>query len=252
MNFYKLVMKEIKGSRWTMLLFLILTVFWHLFLLAKTGKWHEETYLTLGLIPYFVLPLWVLGNMLHMIHSEWNSNTIYLLLSLPIRGWAVTGSKIVASVIELVILGLLAGISFMLFFGSNFLSYIAVHNDGVPLTWMLSPAALAAFFYILVTFICLVLAQFSYLVSRLVGRFRGLIIAATAFVLFWIFMRLGGMLSPLFEWVPDFSFKTWTSINNVINVGSETLNSAPIAAVVFLTVLVFIAGSIFYDKNIEV
>lgn len=252
MSFIKLVYKEIKGSRLVSMLFIALVVLWHIILLTRMEVWGEEIVLGLVWMPAFVLPLWVLGNMFQILHTEWSTNSIYLLLSLPQRGWKILGAKWIANVIDFLILGILSLLSILLFFGIRIMEFIERHNPGVPLKLFIIVGLQLIFYYLLAVMILMVLVQFAYITGRMVERFKGLVAGVTVFVGLWLYARLGVLLAPLFEWVPDMGIRTWYVTGNVVHLGMEKINSAPLASVVLLTFLLFIFGAWLFDRYIEV
>jgi len=251
MTFGKLVLKEIKGSRLTAVIFAVLVVLWHFFLLTRTAVWGAEV-IPLAAMPFFLPPLWVFGTMLYMLHTEWNTHSIYLLLSLPVRGWYILGAKLVAALVDLLILGAVALASFWLTFGRALTVMLREFAAGIPYPWLISLALKIFLVYLLSVIVVLVVGQFSYLSSRLVSRFSGVLMGAAFFVQLWLLVRLGALLSPLFKWVPDLAFRDWTERGGVIQVNTTVIDTAPIAAVLFLTAAIFLFGSWLLENEIEV
>ena len=249
----KLTWKELNGIRMITMMFAVLVVLWQLFLLTRVGVWPQDNLPLLAAAPFFLIPVGVIIGMLYMFHMEWSTNTIYLLLSLPVRGWKVLMSKLLAALGIFVTLNLVTTISFWLTFGRDFFDDLVRFQEGVPTEWL---AALAIKFicgYLLTMVVTIIMYQFAYLASRLVNRFNGLLLTVTLLVQIWLFVRVGGGLAPLFEWVPDFTLRGWYHMgNDVVRVSNQVINSAPLVVIFLLTCLVFTLSSWIYEREIEV
>lgn len=252
MKFGKLVWKELKGSRLTVVVFIVLVVLWYVFLLTRVGVWPQSSITGMATLPFLLLPLWVIGSMLYMFHMEWSTNSIYLLLSLPVRGWKVLAAKLTAALVDMLLLGVVSFMSFWLMFGYQLWQEIQPFQEGVPVQWVISLGLKFLLGYLFFVVVALVTAQLSYLTSRLVSRFNGLLLGATFFVQFWLFVRLGGLLAPFFTWLPDITLRGWYTSGGVVHVSTEILETGPFIIVLLLTAGFFAFSAWLYEKEIEV
>ncbi|MDI6907245.1 MAG: hypothetical protein QMC81_07160 [Thermoanaerobacterales bacterium] len=246
MAFRRLLMKEIRASALPAGVFAVPAVVWYLFLASRAGVWGPHDIASYGFMPLLLLPVWAAGTAYYGLHVEWNTNTSQLLLSLPLRGWTTIGAKALAVQIGFTALSLLC------------VAGLALVAPGAVRELAVGPYAWTAPFWLCVgywlfTVVAVVVGQFTFLAGRMVPRFRGPASGTAFFVASWLMFRLGALLSPLFHWVPDVTLRTVNMVGeNVAQVSTSTVNTAPIAAVLFLTAGLFALNGWFLEREVEV
>lgn len=202
----------------------------------------------LGYIAFWVMLMAGLAGLMPVISSfrilggEWNNNTIYLTLSLPVKGDAVLGSKLLAlltqyviGTLAVVLSGILLGFSFTPDFGE----LLKMNYSSIPWGVYFSLYLLGvAFFAYLAS-----LAFLSQILGRMVSRFQNL---ATAFIFIGLWLVIKNLdfyiadilsLDKIFLLTPD---KIW------INIFSWSFT------ILFIqSLLIFTAAVIAYNRKIE-
>ncbi len=211
MNFWQLWKKDLNGFVWNsaffMALFILLVDL--VFGRRKNVLWVPDDIHKLHLIhdwespfgipgtPVIVLTLWGIGMAVYTLQKEWSSKAIFLLKSLPIKGYQVLGAK-------------LAGIV------SGVLMVIPLSLGIYLLTWHERLACfkmpmLTAVYFGFVIILCLLtiiiyfatIVQFAFLIGQLVHRFR-FVISVTALLFVLKFLDIIGMIwIPLLKRIPD-------------------------------------------------
>jgi hypothetical protein len=248
MAFRRLLLKEIKGSALPAGGFAVLALLWYLFLASRVGIWDTNHVNSLAFLPLLALPVWAAGTAYYGLHAEWSTNTSQLLLALPLRGWTTAGAKALAVQLGFTALSLLC-IGGLALVAPDALRDL--YDPYGPQPWA-KPFWIYAGYW-LFTVVAVVVGQFTFLAGRMVPRFRGPASGVAFFVVSWLLFRLGALLSPLFAWVPDVSFRTCGMVGeNVVQVSTSTVNTAPVATVLFLTAGLFALNGWFLEREVEV
>ncbi|HEX3044237.1 MAG TPA: hypothetical protein VHY08_05745, partial [Bacillota bacterium] len=196
--FKKLWIKELKGViLLPTLVAMALTIAFHIYLRTRSGVWPSQAILALGGLPMILPLIWPLIMGMLTFHFEWNTNSIYLLLSLPVKGHTVIAAKSTALLTGIVglILTTLGSYALLLAPLGNLLQYWN-WSDFFKIILILGIYLLAILMFFIIT------SQFAYLVSRLVPRLKGLVLVFALIFSYWISGKLGQWLNPVLSWIP--------------------------------------------------
>lgn len=167
--------------------------------------------------------------------QEWNNNTIYLMMSLPVGGGMILGSRLTALLTQYILGTLVVGVVGMLLaigmFPDDFGYYLKLsmpYWDEAFLVYLLTIMVLA--YFISISF-------FSQIIGKLVNRFSGLITLVTFFGTLWL---SGEAMSLLWGQVSLGPQDLSTQLL-AVSVGQITL-----VAAVIMTLAVLI-----YDRRVE-
>jgi hypothetical protein len=211
MSFWQLWKKEMNGIIWNsaflgaLLIVLVDLVFdrrknvlWFPDDIHKLNSVHEwETPFGIPGTPLIVLTLWGIGMALYTLHHEWTNKSIYLLMSLPIKGYKVLGAKIAG-----VFCGVLAiiplSVGIYLFTWHEKLAHFKV------------PALTAWYFGLTLVFVLLVIifffamiGQFAYFITKLIKRFRVIVFIVAIYSVLKFLDVLAMIGNPLLQRIPD-------------------------------------------------
>jgi hypothetical protein len=223
--FWQLLRIDLHALQFTMMLFGVITVVWDIFLFTRVGRWEEALPLGLSFIPLSFLPLWIVWDAIQSYRSEWNSGSIYLMLSLPTSGWKLALSKLVAAWISFTLLSVLAlpGAWFILMRETGLAGEIMSVVQQVPRGYLLSAAFWLGLGYWLSGLAVAVMVQAAYVTSRLVRRGQFLVLLGALWASAYGLLRLGGLGHYLFAWVPDLQFKPLDIGLEQVRVAEEVL-----------------------------
>lgn len=202
-------------------------------------------YIKIGaIIPAVMIPVIMvmgLAGLLPIISSfrlsqEWNNNTIYLMMSLPVGGGMILGSRLLALLTQYVLGTLAAGLcGLLLTLGLfpqvfDYLDMILPFWDRGILIYLLSISWLA--FLIATSF-------FSQIAGKLVKRFSGLATIVVFFATFW----LSGTIME----------EAWKVIINYFGYGEPTAAflGATLAVMVIIAAVIFGLAVLVYDHRVE-
>lgn len=243
MPFRNLLIKELKTIFPLFAVYSVLVVLSHLFILAKSSIWDNDTIFVLSAVmPFLFVSVIALGTGYYQLYSEWKTNSIYLLLSLPVRGWKVLTAKLAAVLLLLILAIVGVGASFALLL-------LRVKWDEfkgeLPLPTLLNVTANSFWMYGLVVIFLLAVIQFAFLCGQLVAKFRWLMVFAAFLSSLWLVVRISPLFSNLLMWIPEIPFG-----------GEDTevmyLHSGPFIVLFILSVgLIGLSGYIL-EKEVEV
>jgi len=123
--------------------------------------------------------------------QEWNNHTIYLMMSLPVGGGMILGSRLAALLTQYVFGTLIVGICGLLLAGElapelyDNLDLILPYLDIVVLFYLCTVAWIG--YLISVSF-------FSQIIGKLVSRFSGLVTIVTFFATLWLSVKMMGLM----------------------------------------------------------
>lgn len=177
-----------------------------------------------------------------LLGKEWSNNTVYLIMSLPVSGAMILGSKLLALLTQYVAGTLIAGITgFILIWDVVPLRDIVtgliqvISAQPQRLTWILLFYLLSAVFIIFLISV----SFFSQIVGRLSARFSGFITG----VMFFFTLYIVGKIN-------DFGF--------TINFRELSMFATPtgllLAAnmmVLLIAAIIFVLGAVIYDRKVE-
>lgn len=247
MGFRNLWVKEIRGNWPIYGVFAVLVVLLHAVLLYKRHSLPGDSILVFALvIPFLFASAIAIGLGYYQLHTEWRTNSIYLLLSLPIRGWKVMTAKLAAVMTLLAISLVWMGASFSLILLRLKWAEL-MENVNQSETWPIFFRIVfnSAWMYLLILLFLLSLTQFTFLCGQLVAKLKWVFMICAFFGALWLFLRVSPLLSGLLLWMPEIVFGDG---------GSDTtyLHSGPfivlLAACVGLTAL----NGYIFEKEVEV
>jgi hypothetical protein len=219
----------------------------HLLLLYKRASLDNDSILVISLvIPIVFLGLISVGIGYYQLQVEWKTNSIYLLLSLPIRGWMILTSKM-AAVLSLITLSLLwIGISFsVVLLRVQWGELIGSIDVKEVFPTLLNVTLNSYWLYILFAFILIVITQFTFLLGQLVPRVNWLVRVATFIGIIWLLLRLSPIASKWLLWTP-----------NILFGGKELdmiyLHSGPFIVLLACSVGLLSLGGYILEKEVEV
>jgi len=181
-------------------------------------------------------PLMALVRSFSILKNEWDSNTNFMLLSLPVRGYKIILSKVGALGVEIFLYVLLVFlIPYIMLTGFT-------EEFSIDILTFLKLWFLTAFrIFLIVPF-----AMFPYLLGRVVPKAKGWITAGSFVAVFLIYLRYLNFGSKLFSYLPEISMK-FTLAGDV---ETFSLNIASMTAT-FLFSVILIACSCFLIEKAE-
>ncbi|NLJ79805.1 MAG: ABC transporter permease subunit [Firmicutes bacterium] len=196
--FLRLLRKDLESIRWPLGIISGLSAGLIVFLRFKlAGGWHEDLVGILMAAPLMFLPFWLFWQSFQSLRTEWREDTVYTLLCLPVPGWQLTLSKLCTIAAEYTVyLGVVAAANalFNPFAGEILASF--------PASWLLRNGFLFYLIGLSQVVSSVIFIQLAFVVSKMVGRLQGLVSLWTFFLAFWVTGRMGGLLEPLFRWIP--------------------------------------------------
>jgi hypothetical protein len=247
MAFRNLFIKELKSILPMYAVFSFLVVLLHVFILYKSKVWEDETILVSSImLPFIFLAATVIGTGYYQLHTEWKANSIYLLLSLPVRGWKVLSAKLGAVLSYFIVTCLWIGISFTIFLVRVLLDKLKGNVDLMDiLPTLLNVVVNTLWMYVLVVVFVLVVIQFAFLCGQLVAKFKWFVVLSAFLGVMWLVFRITPLLSSLLLWTPDIF---WGGMESDV----VYFHSGPFIIMFLLIVgFVWLNGYIF-EKEVEV
>jgi hypothetical protein len=166
--------------------------------------------------------------------NEWDSNTSFLLLSLPLRGYKIVLSKLSALAVEIFLYVLLVFlVPYLILMG--FTDQFRIDVLAFLKLWFLVGLRI----FLMVPF-----AMFSYLFGRIFSKAKGWITAGSLVGLLLIYSRYLNLGRKIFSFLPE------VSINFVFSGGAEAfgLNVETLAATFLFGVILIFASCFFVEK----
>ena len=252
--FWSQLKKEMSVLRGELLLAIVAFILWAIFLHTRMTVWEPWMPLALAWLPQLFIPIWIVWNGVHLYHHEWNGNTHYLMLSLPVRGWRIWLPKLTALAVgSLLMASVVSGLAMTLAPRAMALSQeLRVIFDALPKGWLPSFSLQVALVVLLSSFLLAIIAQFSYLFSRLFERFQWLLMAWTVILTVWAMERFVNFVSPLLGWLPDFRFHLLEMGDHEFILRAVTLDSAPALATALFAALLMLLINVMLEDALEV
>ncbi|MFD2615318.1 hypothetical protein [Paenibacillus gansuensis] len=247
MGFSNLWKKEIRSLAPLYGVFCAVVLLLHLILLYKRAYLDEEVLIVVSLfMPFLFVSAMAIGTGYYQLHTEWRTNSIYLLLSLPIRGWKVLTAKLAAVFALLLASSLWIGVSFALVLLKVAWEEVIGPEELPPLFPSLFNIALNTFWiYCLVTLFLLLLVQFTFLCGQLTAKFKWLVMTCACFGTLWLVLRISPVLSDLLLWAPE-----------LIYGGNDTeviyLHPGPFAVLLLISAGLLALNGYIFEKEVEV
>lgn len=250
-SFLQLLRKELFTLRWYIVPLAGLSVLWHLFLMTRIGLWDEGIILGLGTIPFGFIPMWILITSFITYRNEWNEDTIYFMLALPINAWKVTLTKLLSVVIGAVVGTVVIGLGFLGLFGIISEGIIGNYLNLVPNGWIAYNGMLAVIFGFASLVAGIMILQASYIVSRMANRLHGVVLLWIFFLVSWLIPRLSMLIEPLLRWLPSIKIIGGSISNGVFATQNIWIPLGPILAPFLVTLGFFALATWLWQSQIE-
>ncbi len=200
-RFLQLIRKDLQASKFPILMNASLVIAWLVFLYSRLLKsWSLDIIAPLMSVPLFFMPFWLLWQCYQLLRNEWQEDTIYTLLLLPLPGWKLMASKLVTLLIEFSIFLVVYVGTILIFFQK--LIMVDQLLASTSIIWFLRNGLLIYIFALAFISGPLILVQLAFVVGKLVGRFRGLVAIWVLLLASWLSERIGLILQPIFRWLP--------------------------------------------------
>ncbi|MBD2870331.1 hypothetical protein [Paenibacillus arenilitoris] len=248
MGFRKLFAKELRSVLPLAVVFAVAIVLLHFFVLYKSPVWDDDFIMVMSLfLPFLLTAVLAVGAGYYQLHIEWKTNSIYLLLALPIRGWKVMTAKLAAVLTMFVCSVLWIAISFALILLRSKWDEVSAAEDMTELVPAMLNLALHTFWmYALAVLFLLAVVQFAFLCGQLVARFKGVVVLAAFLGALWLVLRVTPLLSQLLGWMPDIFY------GGASDADAEFLHAGPFVVLFLISIgFIWLSGYIF-EKEVEV
>lgn len=247
--FLQLLWKELRHSLNPMLFYTgasLLLYFLPVFVPGLRGIPLQNTlWLFVILMPLQALPFWVIWRAIATWRREWTGNHMLLILSLPVPGWQITSAKLLALFLEVLLYGMVHSIGFMPYMLPEF-------SLTLPGYLTLSLWVAGGALYLALISCCFFLTvHFAYLAGRLVSRGGWLVALAAFFTSLWAAIRLGGLLSPLLQWLPRVPFYGLSIASGTVNRTVIYIQVAPLVGVLLVLALLFWLSARWVERDLE-
>lgn len=247
MGFRNLFGKEIRSLVPMYGVFAVVMAVLDFFILYKSKYWEDDVVFMLSLIfPFIFAGAVAVGTGYYQLHTEWRTNSIYLLLSLPIRGWKVLAAKITAVLCLFIATLLWIAVCFsVILLGTTWNELFEGAELSELLPGVLNTAANSLWMYVLVVLFLLAVSQFAFLCGQLVTKLKWLVVLSAFLGALWLAVRITPLLSYMMQWTPDIFF-------GGLDMDALYLHSGPFIVLLLLSFgLIWLNGYIF-EKEVEV
>lgn len=247
MALWNLFKKEIKSIFPLYGFFAVAIVAVHLILLYKNAAVEFDSAAALSIfIPYLFLAILAIGTGYYQLHVEWRTNSIYLLLSLPIRGWKVLTAKLAAVLSLLIATSIWIGASFAILLLRVMWDEVSTSEDWSEIGPSLFSLGVNLFWIgILVILFFLIVVQFTFLCGQLVAKFKWLVMLSAFFGISWLVLRVSPLLAYLLAWTPDIVIGHKDS-------DMAFLHSGPFIVLGLLCIGLIALNGFIFEKEVEV
>lgn len=248
--FFQLILKEAKQALGTALVFTGVLVALLAYFLSRIGIWPVELLLVITLSLLGFVPFWALWRTYYSLRQEWTGHHMYLLLALPIPGWYITASKLIVALVEMLIY-------VSLIIGTVLFVFTTGGSKTDEFTWLLTePAFIRTIVHmslLLLTglLVGMIVVQFAHLASRLVSRFRGLMMIGLVVLSTWAVLRIGGFIAPAFDWLPQVPMHSIEIENDMVSMSTAYVGVTPLIGSLIVSLVLFWFGSYLLERDIE-
>lgn len=246
MGLRNLFVKELRSIFPLYVIFAAVVVLLDFFILYKRASLDNDVVFAITLfLPFFLASAIAIGMGYHQLHVEWKTNSIYLLLSLPIRGWKVLTVKL-AAVLSLLIATLLwIVISFaLILLRVNWGELFGSGDFPALLPSLLNITFNSFWLYVLMVMLLLVVIQFTFLCGQLVTKFKWLVMVAAFLGMLWLVLRISPLLSNLLIWTPEIFIGGKD--------GAVYLHSGPFIVLLLMSIGLMGLNGLIFEKEVEV
>ncbi|MGG1516958.1 hypothetical protein ABE504_16235 [Paenibacillus oryzisoli] len=245
---WNLFRKEVKSILPLYGIFAVAVLLMHLIVLFKSAVIDMDVTMVLALMmPYLFLAAIALGTGYYQLYTEWKSNSIYLLLSLPIRGWKVLTVKLAAVMTLLILSCVWIAASYAILLLRTQWGELTVSEDWSSIMPNLLTIA-GNFFWmgLLTLLLLLILVQFTYLCGQLVAKFKWIVMLIAFLGILWLVLRISPLLAALLAWMPEMGIGGQASSDVVF------LHSGAIIGISLLCVGLTALNGFIFEKEVEV
>ncbi len=250
--FGKLFVKEIKGYILVpIIMVLALVLAWDFFLRSRVGTWPLDAIVGSAFVVTIIPLIWSVAMAFYTLNAEWNSNTIYLLLSLPTSGLKTIGAKMLAIFCGVVVIMVFSVSSYFLIFQDLIQGYSHFYvNAGLTM----STLYWAGISLLLFSILSIALCQFSFLIGRVVPKGRGITTCIALIASIKLSSKIFDFLNPLLKCVTVIDSQLSPFIFKTDNISISSFGSTNIThLIIFLLLsgLFFILSGVIFEKRIE-
>ncbi|MGI6285039.1 hypothetical protein SEF58_04385 [Neomoorella humiferrea] len=256
----RLYRKELRDLRLESMVVLGLILLWNFFLYYKAGTatWPPGTHLVFSLMMLVITGFLPLIESFKIWGDEWKNNTVYLLLSLPVNGQQVVLAKLLAVLTQFILLSLAALLATGALFKATVLdAYFVMINNEI---WQLIRQYRLILAIITVNGILelanvVLLAFLGSLLGQSVRKFSGWLAGAFFLAGMYVSGKLATWLAKVLNYLP------WPTINIRLPLNFHSLSIsassgemsiyAGTAALLLVTILLFITTVLFYNRRVE-
>jgi ABC-type transport system involved in multi-copper enzyme maturation permease subunit len=249
--YWKLLRKEFEGSKMIVSILLASVILWDIFLYSRLGKSNDQVIFVLSVLPFGIIPLWALLDGFLTFRREWQGNHMYLLLSLPVKGWHLTTAKFITTAMEMFVYVLVTGAGTFLVNRRVIATILESLPDIYPMRYLVWAGVQIFFVCLLGILSLLCISQFSYIVGRMFERFGGLISVWTFVLSLWLLLQFTWRTMNRFNWVPDMFFRVLSRIEDYQFIETAKVSTAPIVAGLVGVIALFSLGSWLLEKHVE-
>ncbi|KRE58395.1 hypothetical protein [Paenibacillus sp. Soil750] len=247
MALWNLFKKEIKSISPLFGFFTVGVVALHVIVLYKSADFQMDATMVLALIiPYLFLVALAIGTGYYQLHVEWRTNSIYLLLSLPIRGWKVLAAKLAAVLSLLIATSIVIAASFASLLLRVMWEEVSTSEDWSELGPSLMSLVLNLYWICLfVMLFLLIVVQFTFLCGQLVAKFKWFVMVSAFFGIIWLSLLISPLLSNLLVWTPEIVIGHKDS-------DMAFLHSGPFIVLGLLCIGLIALNGFIFEKEVEV
>lgn len=250
-RFFSLLRKDLSASRMSLsimtgIILALMAVFW-LKIITNAWPW-ESSLIPIGLAILF-LYIWSVWQASQKLNTEWKADTVYTLQVLPVPGWQVLLSKIISLWLESTVL---FGVIIL---GINIFAHPLVQEimaEGPGLVWIARNIILLHSLGLIIFTSIIVFFQLSFVVSRMIGRFKGLVELWVWVLAFVVINKVSQWLAPLFSWVPAIPMHKVLRLEEFSAGATLRWFLTPNLAVVACIVGLFFLASYLFDNYLEI
>ena len=249
-KFLRLLRKDLEASRWPLGILSGLILLFMLFVRYKiSAGWALESAIITVALPLMFFVPWFVWQSFQTLRSEWKEDTVYTLLVLPVPGWYITLAKLVGLFVEYTILlaVTLGGASLIL--GRVLLEF----TPTAPIAWIIRNGLIVYLISLGILASVVIFIQLAFVVSKMVGRFQGLVALWVLILTNWLVGQMGMLLEPVFRWVPPIPLERVFRLDQVgLELQRFDYHLAPKIGTWLGTILLFILTAWLMERYVEI
>ena len=253
MNFWSLYRKDLRQLLMPMLFLLLAGLGWHGFWVYQSAEIPKAEFkLIISFIfPLLILPITLIWFGYRSFRNEWKQNTIYTLLSLPCSGRRLIGSKILAAFTYYLTVILLQTLVIISTYQVSISSGIKILERKLQVSAPLLLITMLFFLLLWGSYLYL-LAQFSYLVSKLWDKFNLAVSIAAFLVMNYLLDKIAQLLAPAFNWLPSLFYLSAQEADGIINFSLNIESSGELAVWLLLLIGIYWLNGWLLENRLDV